>query len=155
RWVAMHPAASGEARQATEALERLGQPLSTKERLQTIDAMNEAGRGADALVEIERLARRADAPPSQLLRAQAVALYSARDYELAAKAFQDAAQSSGGREPDQLFYAARALARADHDDDAITVYKDVATRWPKTFFGERATYHAARLMLQNGRFKEA
>lgn len=156
RWVAVHAPSSAEGRAAAEALERMKRPLSPKERLQAIDGLVESG-SSDALVEIERMGKDPAASKGELLHTRAMALYKARDYAEAAKAFQAAARAPGktGHEAEDLFYAARSLARADHDEEAIKTYLSVAAKYKKSPYAERAQYLAARLYLQNGRFKEA
>lgn len=159
RWVAVHAPGSAEGRAATEALDRMKRPLSSKERLQAISDLVESG-SADALVEIERMSKEPAAAKSasgELLHSRAMALYKARDYPEAARAFQAAAKAPGksGHEAEDLFYAARSLARADRDEEAIKAYLSVAAKYKKSAYAERAQYLAARLYLQNGRFAEA
>jgi hypothetical protein len=69
--------------------------------------------------------------------------------------FHAAAIGRSGREAEQLTLSARALARGGKDADAIKRYAEVAARYKATPYGEQSAYQVARLMLQNGRFKEA
>jgi soluble lytic murein transglycosylase len=155
RWVALHAPATAEGRATLTELERDDRALTTKERLEVVEALLDAGSGPDALALVEGLAKRPDAPRADVLHARAMALYTARDYPEASKAFLAAAALKGARQPEELFYAARALARADKDDEALRRYLDLAARFKKSYWAERASYLAARMHLTNGRWKEA
>jgi soluble lytic murein transglycosylase len=156
RWVAVHTPSSPDGRAATDALERMKRPLLPKERLQAIEGLVGAG-SPDALGEIERMSKEPAASKPELTRQRAMALFKARKYPEAAKAFQAAAKGAGkpGHDAEDWFYAARSQARSEQDEDAIKTYLTVATRYHNTTWGEKAQYQAARLYLQNGRFKEA
>jgi soluble lytic murein transglycosylase len=54
-----------------------------------------------------------------------------------------------------LFHGARALSRADRDDDAIRWYREVVRRYPTTAWAEEAQYLSGWLELNRGRFREA
>jgi soluble lytic murein transglycosylase len=84
-----------------------------------------------------------------------MAQFKARSYLAAAKTLRDAAAARSGHEAEDLHFAARALARADHDEEAIKGYRDVARRYPRSPFAERSAYQAARLQMIGGRHKEA
>ena len=156
RWVAVHTPSSPDGRAATEALEKMKRPLLPKERLQAIDGLVDAG-SPEAVGAIERMSKEPSAPKPELTHQKAMALFKARSYSEAAKAFQAAAKGAGkaGHDAEEWFYAARSLARSEQDDDAIKTYLNVATRYRKTPWAEKAQYQAARLYLQNGRYKEA
>ena len=156
RWVAVHTPSSPDGRAATAALDRMKRPLLPKERLQAIEGLVGAG-SPDAIGEIERMSKEPSAPRPELTRQRAMALFKARNYPEAAKAFQVAARSAGkaGHDAEDWFYAARSLARSEQDDEAIKTYLTVAARYARTTWGEKAQYQASRLYLQNGRFKEA
>jgi soluble lytic murein transglycosylase len=156
RWVAVHAPGSAEGREASLALEAMKRPLSAKERSLALDTLVESG-SPEAVSEIERMSREPTAPRGDLLHAKAQALYKARNYPEAAKAWREAAKGPGkpGHEAEELFYAGRSLARADSDEEAIKTYLEVAAKYRKTVWAERAQMLAARLYLQNGKFKEA
>lgn len=159
RWVAVHTPSSPDGRAATEALEKMKRPLVPKERLQAIEGLVSAG-SPEAVSEIERMRKEPSAsttPKPELTHQKAMALFKARSYAEAAKAFQAAAKGAGkaGHEAEEWFYAARSLARSEQDEDALKTYLTVATKYRKTTWAEKAQYQAARLYLQNGRFKEA
>lgn len=156
RWVAVHTPSSAEGRAASEALEKMKRPLLPKERLQAIEGLVGAG-SPDAVGEIERMSKEPSAPKPELTQKRAMALFKARNYPEAAKAFQAAAKGPGkaGHDAEDWYNAARSLARSEQDEEAIKTYLTVATRYRKTTWGEKAQYQAARLYLQSGRFKEA
>jgi soluble lytic murein transglycosylase len=156
RWVAVHTPSSPDGRAATAALEGMKKPLLPKERLQAIEGLVGAG-SPDAVGEIERMSKEPSAPRPELAHQRAMALFKARSYPDAAKAFQAAAKGPGkaGHDAEEWFYAARSLARAEQDDEAIKAYVTVAARYARTTWGEKAQYQASRLYLQSGRFKEA
>lgn len=158
RWVAVHTPSSPDGRAATAALEAMKRPLLPKERLQAIEGLVGAG-SPDAVGEIERMSKEPSAASAkpELNHQRAMALFKARSYPEAARAFQIAAKSAGkaGHDAEEWFYAARSQARSEQDDEAIKTYLTVAARYAKTTWGEKAQYQASRLYLQNGRFKEA
>ncbi len=54
-----------------------------------------------------------------------------------------------------LFHGARALSRADHDDDAIRWYREVVARYPRTAWAEEAQYLTGWLEFNRGQFRAA
>lgn len=57
--------------------------------------------------------------------------------------------------PEALFHGARALSRADQDDDAIRWYREVVARYPRTAWAEEAQYLSGWLEYNRGRYREA
>lgn len=155
RWIAVFAPLSPEAGPALAALEQQKQPLSMKEKVRSIEAMIESGGAASAPAEIDKLMAIPGAPLRELVHLRATALYKARSFTEAARAFQTAAASGTGREAEELVYAAKALARAGKDNDAVKGYSLVAARFKSTPWGEQAAYFKAQLLLQIGRFQEA
>ena len=54
-----------------------------------------------------------------------------------------------------LFHGARALSRADQDDDAIRWYKVVVAKYPKSDYAAEAQYLTGWLEFNRGRYREA
>lgn len=54
-----------------------------------------------------------------------------------------------------LFHGARALSRADQDDEAIRWYREVVARYPRTAWAEEAQYLSGWLEFNRGRYREA
>jgi soluble lytic murein transglycosylase len=61
----------------------------------------------------------------------------------------------GGNAAEALFHGARALSRADHDDEAIQWYRKVVDLYPKTRWAEEASYLAGWLEFNRGKYAEA
>jgi soluble lytic murein transglycosylase len=155
RWIAVNAPLAPEAEGAVATLERLKQPLSMKEKVRSIEAMLDSGSPNEAAAEVEKLTGKPGAPARELLHLRAMALYKARSYAEAAKAFQVAAAAGTGREAEELTYSAKALARSGKASEAVKRYAEVAARYKATPYGEQSAYLGAQLLLQSGRFKEA
>lgn len=155
RWIAVEAPLSAEAAAAREALEQQKQPLVMKEKVRSIEAMIETGGASEAPAAIDKLMAEKGAPKRELLHLRAMALYKARAFAEAVKAFQTAAGAGTGREAEELSYAAKALARSGKDAEAVKLHLAVASRFKATPYGEQSAYLAAQLLLQTGRFKEA
>ena len=54
-----------------------------------------------------------------------------------------------------LFHGARALSRADRDDEAIRWYREVVKRHPRTAWAEEAQYLTGWLEYNRGRYRQA
>ena len=57
--------------------------------------------------------------------------------------------------PEAMFHGARALSRADHDDDAIRHYRAVVKKYPKTAWAEEAQYLTGWLEFNRGNYRAA
>ncbi|WP_394829909.1 transglycosylase SLT domain-containing protein [Pendulispora albinea] len=160
RWIVVEAPDLTWAKDAEATLAKLdpGHPLTSEELMKRARALGEASMTDEAL---EALKRMATAPgkavaPIERIRARAEILLHARTRALeASKAFDECAALGGPRAADDAFHAARALSRADHDDEAIERYAAVARRWPKTSWAEKATFYGARLHLLHGRYPQA
>ncbi|MBK8255818.1 MAG: transglycosylase SLT domain-containing protein [Polyangiaceae bacterium] len=154
RWIVVFAPGEPEGLAAREVLDRLKIKLTANEVAQRIDALLDAARGEDAVAE----AFGPDAallPQKDRLHLRGMALYKARRYTEAAEALQKAANSNTGREAEELHYAARALARAERDTDAITKHREVARRFRTTPWGDRSAFMAAQLLALTGQYDEA
>ena len=76
-----------------------------------------------------------------------------RRYADAGALLLDVAPKMGSAEA--LFHGARALSRADHDDDAIRWYREVVARYPRTAWAEEAQYLTGWLEFNRGNFRAA
>jgi soluble lytic murein transglycosylase len=153
RWVAVNAPHTTDGQDAAAALERAKNPLSSKERMQVIDALLDVA-SPEATTEIARVSKAAPMSGPQL-HTRAMSLYKARSYAEAAKLFDEAAARHMSTEAEDLYYAGRAHARSDKADEAIERFKVVMAKFKQTPFNERASYLLARLYLQNGRHDEA
>jgi soluble lytic murein transglycosylase len=154
----LHPLAERARRQL---LSLDGSPelaLTPQERLTRAQAMGRDRRWAEALEELARLP--ADLP--QALRDEAdyqigTAHYRMRrGYDVAAQRLLGVAPKfSGERQADAMFHGARALSRADKDDEAIVAYRAVVQAHPRSRFAAEASFLAGWLQYNRGRYREA
>lgn len=113
--------------------------------------IDEAIKTLDDMIEPKTQAGRVDR-----LRAKAEIYYRSRTHpQLAARTFDEIVKLVGATALEETFKAARALSRADHDDEAIERFLGLARRAPKSPFGEEALFLAGRLHLLHGRFGQA
>jgi hypothetical protein len=97
------------------------------------------------------------ATPSRSLRARwyhvrGLALFRMRNhYDEAARVLALAAAAGGESQAFDSFHAARALARADHNSQAIIDLRKFAKRFSKSSYAAEALYIAAWLELRLGR----
>ncbi len=61
----------------------------------------------------------------------------------------------GGSAAEAMFHGARALSRADHDDEAIVWYRKVVATYPKTGWAEEAQYLSGWLEFNRGNYELA
>lgn len=61
----------------------------------------------------------------------------------------------GGSAAEAMFHGARALSRADRDDDAIRWYHRVVEKYPGSEYAKEAAYLAGWLELNRGKYREA
>src|SRR5262249_6010577 len=59
------------------------------------------------------------------------------------------------RKAEALFHGARALSRADQDDEAIKGYREVVARYPHSKYGPEASFLIGWLDFNRGKYKEA
>ena len=154
-WLLVHAPSSPEAAEADAALVTLGARLSAKDLLASIHALLDKGSGKQALDAIERAKKRSDVSRRELDRAHATALYKAHEFAKAARAFQKLAQSGSKTQADDLYYAARSLARSGDPTAALRMHREIARRFPKTVFADRSLLFSGRLLAQQGKYREA
>jgi soluble lytic murein transglycosylase len=135
-----------------------GSPVSPDERLRRARRLAEGKNFAEAVAELEALP--ADLPEP---------LRTERDYELGMTKFRmrrDYGRAAtlllgvvdrltGERAVHAAFHGARALSRADHDDEAIVEYRKVVARWPSSRWAPEAQFLSGWLEFNRGRFREA
>ncbi len=160
RWLALQAPAEPAAREADERLHQLD-PKTTLTKQQRYDrAMAMARAGALELTRAE-LAKLDQAPGpaiprGELLHAEGWACYLSRtDYAAAARLLTEAARAGTQYKVKDLFYAARATSRAQDDERAIALYRDVAERFASSSFAEQARFRIARLRYIMGQWKAA
>src|SRR5262249_55455380 len=134
RWLAVHAAATAEGRAAAEELEKAKHPLNDKEKSEAGDGFIDAAAPAGGAGS-QKLS--GDAVRTEALPSHAMALFRARAYADAAKAFDAAVAAKMGNPAEQTFYAGRAYARAGDDAAAIDRFNQVTDRFKATVQAER------------------
>jgi soluble lytic murein transglycosylase len=82
-------------------------------------------------------------------------LYRARGrYSEAAKALAECAAAGGAAAAEDAFHAARALSRADRDEEAIRDYRDVQRRYPGTPWAKQAGFFVPYLQMLHGEWRD-
>jgi soluble lytic murein transglycosylase len=160
RWISVHAPDSPWAADADRALARLAPsyPLLGHELLVRAQVLADAGRTDEALRALDRIA---DAPPPKTprlteLRLRGDILYRTRGRALeAARVLDESAALGGAHALEDAFHAARALARADSDDEASRRLALLAKNHPGTHWGDEAGFFVPYLALLHGRWREA
>jgi soluble lytic murein transglycosylase len=126
-------------------------PLAADELLVRARVLSEAGRTDDALRAIDLVAGAPGGDRTSDLdraRARGNALFRARGrWVEAAKALGECAGAGGPHAAEDAFHAARALSRADRDEEAIRGYQDVERRFPKSTWADDAAFFAPYLRM--------
>jgi soluble lytic murein transglycosylase len=160
RWLATQGADLPAASDALALVATLspGQPLTAQELMVRGHVLADAGKTDDALRAIELAA---SAPGNTKLtdldrtRARGMVLYRARGrWAEAAKTLTECAVVGGSHAGEDAFHAARALSRADRDDEAIRGYEDVERRFSTSTWGEQAAFFVPYLHMLHGEWHE-
>ncbi len=129
-------------------------PLTSEELMARARVLSDAGRLDEAVHAIELSAAAPGADKLTNLsreRARGMALFHARGHwSEAAKVLTECAGAAGPKGAEDAFYAARALSRADRDEEAIRGYEDVQRRFRKTTWAEQASFFAPYLRMLHG-----
>jgi soluble lytic murein transglycosylase len=160
RWISVYAPDLAVAKEAETALARLdaAHALTTDEQMTRAHAFMEAGQTDDTLRAVDRVASSPGRaiPPLDRMRVKADALFRSHGRYLdAAKALDECAAIGGVHAAEDSLHAARALSRADHDDEAIERYAAVARRYPRSTWADEATFLAARLHFLHAHWQKA
>jgi peptidoglycan lytic transglycosylase len=156
RWLATQGADLPAAADALSMAVKLDpkHPLTSEELMARARVLSDAGRLDEALHSIELSAAAPGADKLTNLsreRARGMALFHARGHwSEAAKVLTECAGAAGPKGAEDAFYAARALSRADRDEEAIRGYEDVQRRFRKTTWAEQASFFAPYLRMLHG-----
>jgi soluble lytic murein transglycosylase len=143
---------SGFVTAAQEALARLHAPLSRQELFDRARELNERARYQTVIDELSAVGPSTDQDEWRRLHLLGRAYFGARNRYADAHTTlaQSAARQDNPERDEDAFMSARALARADRDEDAIVAYDRVAIavrgRW-----GSEAAFRAAWLVSRAGR----
>jgi soluble lytic murein transglycosylase len=159
RWLAIHAPDLAWGKDSDNALAKLApqKPLTSDELLARAEAFSLAGRADDAVRTLERVEKAPGRKVNALERSRAKgdALYRGGKYGEAARVLEQCARAGGSHVAEDAFRAARALARADRDEEAILALGQVAKDHAGTQWGDEASFLIGRLQLLHGRWKEA
>jgi len=159
RWLATHAPDLTWGKRAEAALAKLApaKPLTSDELLARAEAYSLAGRAEDAVRAIDHVESAPGRKVSLLerMRAKGDALYRGGKYTEASRVLSQCAAAGGVHAGEDSFRSARALARADKDDEAIVALGRVAKAQAGTSWGDEASFLIARLELLHGRWKDA
>lgn len=160
RWLATTGADLPAAADALETVARVdpSHRLLARELLTRAKVLADAGKTDAALHAVELSGGAPDATTVSNLersRVRAGILYKARGRWLeASKALTECAGAGGPDAAEDAFHAARALSRADKDDDAIHGYRDVAHRFAKSKWADQADFYVPYLQMLHGEWKD-
>ncbi len=155
--VVAHPSHPLAAAAEAKMLALGGVPLTGAERVARAEQLTAAHLWDQAVVELALVGD--DAPDAVKID---------RDYWLGETLFDmrrrygDAgvlllgvANKVGSHAVEAMFHGARALSRADHDDDAIIWYQKVVATYPSTPYAVEAQFLSGWLEFNRGHYKEA
>ena len=134
-------------------------PLTSEELLSRARVLSDAGRVDDAL-RVDRplggRARRRQAhQPESRARARAWRSTTRAGTRARRRRSSPSARAPAGRKgAEDAFHAARALSRADRDEEAIRGYEDVQRRFPKTQWAEQAAFFVPYLRMLHGEWTD-
>ncbi|MFN0249822.1 MAG: transglycosylase SLT domain-containing protein [Kofleriaceae bacterium] len=142
---------------AAEAMKRAGGPLTIAERIARAKQLQAAHLWDEAVVELQQL-------PAKLTKEQA----RQRDYWLGTTLFKmrrryaeagtlllGVYKKMGADAASAMFHGARALSRADKDDEAIVWYEKVVAQYPRSSYAEEAAFLAGWLEFNRGNYGKA
>ncbi len=133
-------------------------PLTAEEWMTRAHVLADASRATDAIAAVDRAAAAPGRVPAGVdrMRAKADALFKAKNrYGEAWSAYTQTSQLGGPHVAEDAFMAARSLARADRDDEAVRDYEALERRFPRTTWADQAAFHAARLHFLHARWRDA
>jgi soluble lytic murein transglycosylase len=160
RWLATLGADTSAASDALALLAKVdpAHPLTARDLIVRGQTLSEAGHVDEALRALDlatgapgfdKVTRRDRA------RARALVLYHARGrWGEASKALFECAALGGPDAAEDEFHAARALSRADRDEEAIRGYEDVERRYPKSPWSEQAAFYVPYLRMLHGEWRD-
>lgn len=157
RIVIEHPSHPLSPRAEAKLVELGAPPLTVTDRIERAKQLTAAHLWDEAVAELSLL-------PVKLPKAQALQ----RDYWLGTTLFKmrrrygeagtlllSVYKDMGASAAEAMFHGARALSRADKDDEAIVWYRKVVATYPNTPYAEEAAFLAGWLEFNRGKYKAA
>jgi soluble lytic murein transglycosylase len=134
-----------------------GAPLTATERIARAQRLTDAHLWDEAVAE---LALVPDDQPADVLHQRDYWLGTTlfkmrRRYGDSGKLLLAVYPYMGASAAEAMFHGARALSRADKDDEAIQWYRKVVATYPRTPWAEEAAYLAGWLEFNRGKYREA
>ena len=151
---------------AEQKLAQLGAPaLTASERVERARHLTDAHLWDEAVAELSLIGDSSPAGPAGPVPADVA---HQRDYWLGITLFKmrrrygDAGKlllgvyaQLGDAAAEAMFHGARALSRADRDDEAITWYRKVVASYPSTAYAQEAQFLTGWLEFNRGNYREA
>jgi soluble lytic murein transglycosylase len=159
RWLAVQGSDLPAASDSLALVARVDQkhPLTATELMARSRVLSDAGHADEALHAIDLAAGAPGAEAVSNLergRARGLALYRARGrWSEAAKVLQECAGVGGPSAAEDAFHAARALSRADRDEEAIRGYEDVERRFPRSTWARQAAFLVPYLRMLHAEWR--
>ena len=146
------------ARRAEQQLATLGAPaLTASERIERAKHLTDAHLWDEAVAELSLVG---DDLPAEVAHQRdywlGLTLFKMRRrYADAGKLLLGVAPALGDQAAEAMFHGARALSRADRDDDAITWYRKVVANYPGTTYAQEAQFLVGWLEFNRGHYAAA
>jgi soluble lytic murein transglycosylase len=152
-----HPAHPLAQRAEQKLAERGAPALSASERIERAKNLTYAHLWDEAVAELALLG---DGVPADIARQRdywlGTTLYKMRRrYGDASKLLLGVYAQLGSSAAEAMFHGARALSRADRDDEAIAWYQKVVAAYPSTVWAQEAQFLSGWLEFNRGRYKQA
>jgi soluble lytic murein transglycosylase len=154
------PVAPAAPPSATAAAEPTAAPsnLTPNDRLRRAESLTKDRHWDQALAELAQLpvTLPPDLSAERDYQIGMTKFHMRRDYAKAGELLLSAApRLSGDKAASASFHGARALSRADRDDEAIVGYRKVVAQFPRSHFAAEAQYLSGWLDYNRGRFRES
>jgi soluble lytic murein transglycosylase len=159
RWLAIHAEEPDAQAQAAHTLEQLDpqHPLMGPELVERAQTLSDGGHTdlAVAMVDRAMVAQKAISSIDGCRAKGEIFMNAKSRYADAAATYGTCSNKGGPHAAEDAFLSARALARAEKDNEAIFAWTKVRERWPGTPWAEQATFLAARTHALHAHWKEA
>jgi soluble lytic murein transglycosylase len=152
-----HPAHPLAARAEQKLAERGAPALTAAERIERARHLTDTHLWDEAVAELSLIA---DPVGPDLAHQRdywlGITLFKMRRrYGDAGKLLLAVAPELGDQAAEAMFHGARALSRADHDDDAIASYRKVVAGYPSTAYAQEAQFLIGWLEFNRGHYVDA
>lgn len=152
-----HPAHPLAARAQAKLVELGAPPLTHADRIERAKQLTAAHLWDEAIAELSVLPSKL---PTELARQRDYWLGTTlfkmrRRYGDAGKLLLSVYKDMGGSAAEAMFQGARALSRADKDDEAIVWYRKVVAAYPGSAYAEEAAFLAGWLEFNRGKYKDS